>query len=62
MNRAKQLRKLAKILSAADVCTSRKQAQKLLKKALKVDRKLNEDGRSDRGLQHGLEEPRDSDD
>lgn len=47
MNKAKQHRKLAKILSEADVCTSRKQAQKLLKKALKVDRKLNEDGRSD---------------
>ena len=47
MNKAKQHRKLAKILSEAGVCTSRKQAQKLLKKALKVDRKLNEDGRSD---------------
>lgn len=43
MNRSKQLRKLQEIFAEADVCTSRKKAQKLLKKALKVDRKLREE-------------------
>jgi len=44
MNRLKQLKKLAKILEKADVCTTRKEAKKLLKKALKVDNKLTSDG------------------
>lgn len=42
MNRAKQLRKLQTIFAEADVCTSRKQAKKLLKKALEVDKKLTQ--------------------
>lgn len=41
MNRAKQYRKLCEVISKADECTSRKQAQKLLRKALKIDKKLN---------------------
>jgi len=45
MNRLKQLKKLAKILAEADVCTTRKKAKKLLKKALKVDHKLTNHGR-----------------
>lgn len=44
MNRNKQLKKLLKIFNDADKCTSRKKAKKLLDKAEKVDRKLNEDG------------------
>ena len=47
MNRMKQLQKLAKILEKADVCTTRKEAKKLLKKALKADRKLNGHGCED---------------
>lgn len=44
MNRVKQLKKLAKVLAKADCCTTRKEAQKLLKKALKIDQKLTGDG------------------
>ena len=45
MNRDKQLKKLQAIFAEADTCTSRKKAKKLLKKALKVDKKLmGEDG------------------
>ena len=44
MNRAKQLKKLARVLTEADTCTTRKDAQKLLKKALKIDKKLHQDG------------------
>lgn len=44
MNRAKQLQKLMQVFSDADSCTSRKKAQKLLKKALKIDQKLTGDG------------------
>jgi hypothetical protein len=41
MNRAKQYKKLCKVISKADECTTRDEAQKLLKKALKIDKKLN---------------------
>lgn len=41
MSRVKHLKKLAKILAEADNCLTRKRAQKLLKKALKIDKKLN---------------------
>lgn len=44
MNRAKQLKKLMQVLTDANTCTSRKDAQKLLKKALKIDKKLQQDG------------------
>ncbi len=41
MNRAKQYQKLCKVISKANECTTRKEAQKLLKKALKIDKKLH---------------------
>jgi hypothetical protein len=44
MNRAKQLQKLIQVLTDADNCTTRKKAQKLLKKALKIDKKLQQNG------------------
>ena len=43
MNPAKQHRKLHKLLSKAELCLSRDEAQKILKKAAKTQRKL-EDG------------------
>jgi hypothetical protein len=43
MNRIKQLKKLMQLFEDADLCTTRKKAKKLLKKALKVDKKLQED-------------------
>ena len=42
MNQAKQHRKLEKLQLKAEVCCSRKQAQKILKKADKAQRKLAE--------------------
>jgi len=42
VNRLKQLKKLLKVFDDADRCTSRKKAAKLLKKALKIDKKLNQ--------------------
>lgn len=40
MNRAKQVKKLIKVVSKAQNCTSREEAQKLIKKANKVNKKL----------------------
>ena len=40
MNPAKQHRKLHKLLSKAEVCLTRDEAQKILKKAAKTQRKL----------------------
>lgn len=40
MNHAKQHRKLHKLLSRAEVCLTRDEAQKILKKAAKTQRKL----------------------
>ena len=40
MNPAKQHRKLHKLLSRAEVCLTRDEAQKILKKAAKTKRKL----------------------
>ena len=40
MNPAKQHRKLHKLLSKAELCLSRDEAQKILKKAAKTQRKL----------------------
>ena len=42
MNPVKQHRKLEKLQLKAEVCCSRKEAQKILKKAEKVHRKLAE--------------------
>jgi len=41
VNKIKQLKKLLKVFDDADRCTSRKKAKKLLKKASKIDQKLN---------------------
>lgn len=41
MNPAKQHRKLHKLLSKAEVCLTRDEAQKILKKAEKTQRKLD---------------------
>ena len=49
MNPAKQHRKLHKLLSRAEVCLTREEAQKILKKAAKTQRKL-EQVPSDEGL------------
>ena len=49
MNPAKQHRKLHKLLSRAEVCLTRDEAQKILKKAAKTQRKLDQ-GPSDVGL------------
>ena len=42
MNPAKQYRKLEKLQLKAEVCCSREEAQKILKKAAKAHRKLAE--------------------
>ena len=42
MNPAKQHRKLHKLLSRAEVCLTRDEAQKILKKAAKTQRKLDQ--------------------
>ena len=42
MNPAKQHRKLHKLLSKAEVCLTRDEAQKILKKAAKTQRKIDE--------------------
>jgi hypothetical protein len=41
LNREKQHKKLIKLVNKAEKCASRKEAQKLLKKAEKVELKLN---------------------
>ena len=43
MNPLKQARKLLKLQAAADLATSSKQAAKILKKARKVEHKLDKD-------------------
>ncbi|MBC8422186.1 MAG: hypothetical protein H8E02_00510 [Synechococcus sp.] len=53
MNPAKQHRKLHKLLSKAEVCLTRDEAQKILKKAAKTQRKL-EQGPSDVGLEDSV--------
>ena len=40
MNRSKQYKKLFKVITQANECTTREEAQKLLRKALKIDKKL----------------------
>ena len=47
MNPAKQHRKLHKLLSKAELCLSRDEAQKILKKAAKTQRKLEHGAASD---------------
>jgi hypothetical protein len=42
MNPDKQLKKLAKTFIKADACTDRKQAAKLIRKAEKISKKLND--------------------
>jgi len=42
MNVKKQEAKLLKTMTRADVCASRKQARKLIRKANKIQRKLKE--------------------
>ena len=41
MNKQKQNAKLLKIMSKADLCLDRKTSQKLIKKAAKINSKLN---------------------
>jgi len=41
MNPAKQHKKLTKALMAAELCTTREQAQKIIKKADKASKKLS---------------------
>ena len=53
MNPAKQHRKLHKLLSRAEVCLTRDEAQKILKKAAKTQRKL-EQGPSAVGLEDSV--------
>lgn len=42
MNKQKQRAKLLKVMTKADKCVERHKAQKLIKKAEKIDRKLSE--------------------
>ena len=42
MNQTKQLKKLVKTMTKADVCLDRKTAQKLIRKAEKIRAKLEE--------------------
>ncbi len=47
MKIAKQLKKLVKTMTKADECTSREQARRLIKKADKIQAKLQRDSSSD---------------
>ena len=51
MNPAKQHRKLHKLLSKAEVCLTRDEAQKILKKAAKTQRKLEQGPSPETGVE-----------